>query len=80
MLKEVPNVRKDLGYPPLVTPLSQMVGTQSVLNVITKERYNVNWCFANWIYPEGELCLACTMFPKNFYWGAKTQENLKFYY
>lgn len=41
VLKEVPNVRKDMGYPPLVTPLSQMVGTQSVLNVITGERYKM---------------------------------------
>lgn len=41
VLKEVPNVRKDLGYPPLVTPLSQMVGTQAVLNVLTGERYKM---------------------------------------
>jgi oxaloacetate decarboxylase alpha subunit len=41
VLKEVPKVRKDLGYPPLVTPLSQMVGTQAVLNVITGERYKM---------------------------------------
>lgn len=41
VLKEVPNVRKDLGYPPLVTPLSQMVGTQAVLNVITGQRYKM---------------------------------------
>ena len=41
VLKEVPNVRKDLGYPPLVTPLSQMVGTQAVLNVVTGERYKM---------------------------------------
>ena len=41
VLKEVPNVRKDLGYPPLVTPLSQMVGTQAVLNVVTGERYKI---------------------------------------
>ena len=41
VLKEVPQVRKDLGYPPLVTPLSQMVGTQAVLNVISKERYKM---------------------------------------
>ncbi len=41
VLKEVPKVRKDLGYPPLVTPLSQMVGTQSVMNVLTKERYKM---------------------------------------
>lgn len=39
VLKEIPRVRKDLGYPPLVTPLSQMVGTQAVLNVLTGERY-----------------------------------------
>ena len=41
VLVEVPNVRKDLGYPPLVTPLSQMVGTQAVLNVLNKERYKM---------------------------------------
>lgn len=41
VLKEVPNVRKDLGYPPLVTPTSQIVGTQAVLNVLTGERYKV---------------------------------------
>ena len=38
-LAEVPNVRKDLGYPPLVTPLSQMVGNQAVINVLLGERY-----------------------------------------
>ena len=41
VLKEVPRVRKDLGYPPLVTPLSQMVGTQAVMNVMTGERYKM---------------------------------------
>jgi len=41
VLKEVPAVRKDMGYPPLVTPLSQMVGTQAVLNVISGERYKM---------------------------------------
>lgn len=41
VLTEVPNVRKDLGYPPLVTPLSQMVGTQAVLNVLSGERYKI---------------------------------------
>lgn len=41
VLKEIPNVRKDLGYPPLVTPLSQMVGTQSVMNVISDEKYKM---------------------------------------
>ncbi|HJK02025.1 MAG TPA: pyruvate/oxaloacetate carboxyltransferase [Methanocorpusculum sp.] len=39
VLKEIPTVRKDLGYPPLVTPTSQIVGTQAVLNVLTGERY-----------------------------------------
>lgn len=39
VLNEIPRVRKDLGYPPLVTPLSQMVGTQAVMNVILGERY-----------------------------------------
>ncbi|WP_456472709.1 sodium-extruding oxaloacetate decarboxylase subunit alpha [Methanocaldococcus sp.] len=41
VLKEVPRVRKDLGYPPLVTPTSQIVGTQAVLNVLTEERYKI---------------------------------------
>ena len=41
VLKEIPNVRRDMGYPPLVTPLSQMVGTQSVLNVLMGERYKM---------------------------------------
>ena len=41
VLAEVPNVRKDMGYPPLVTPLSQMVGTQAVLNVLNGERYKM---------------------------------------
>ncbi len=39
VLDEVPRVREDLGYPPLVTPTSQIVGTQAVLNVITGSRY-----------------------------------------
>jgi pyruvate carboxylase subunit B len=39
VLKEIPRVRKDLGYPPLVTPTSQIVGTQAVLNVILGRRY-----------------------------------------
>lgn len=39
VLKEIPKVRKDLGYIPLVTPTSQIVGTQAVLNVLTGERY-----------------------------------------
>ncbi|ADL07951.1 oxaloacetate decarboxylase subunit alpha [Thermosediminibacter oceani] len=41
VLREVPRVREDLGYPPLVTPTSQIVGTQAVINVITGERYKV---------------------------------------
>jgi len=39
VLTEVPRVREDLGYPPLVTPTSQIVGTQAVLNVLTGSRY-----------------------------------------
>jgi oxaloacetate decarboxylase alpha subunit len=39
VLEEIPKVRKDLGYIPLVTPTSQIVGTQSVLNVLAGERY-----------------------------------------
>ncbi len=41
VLKEVPRVRADLGYPPLVTPSSQIVGTQAVLNVLMGERYKM---------------------------------------
>ena len=41
VLNEVPRVRKEMGYPPLVTPLSQMVGTQAVMNVISGERYKM---------------------------------------
>ena len=41
VLKEVPEVRKDLGSPPLVTPTSQIVGTQAVLNVLMGERYKM---------------------------------------
>ncbi len=39
VLAEIPKVRADLGYPPLVTPTSQIVGTQAVLNVLTGKRY-----------------------------------------
>ena len=39
MLAEIPRVREDYGYPPLVTPSSQIVGTQAVMNVIMGERY-----------------------------------------
>jgi pyruvate carboxylase subunit B len=39
VMAEIPQVRKDLGYPPLVTPTSQIVGTQAVLNVLTGKRY-----------------------------------------
>jgi oxaloacetate decarboxylase alpha subunit len=41
VLKEVPRVRADLGYPPLVTPMSQMVGTQALFNVLAGERYKL---------------------------------------
>ena len=39
VMAEIPKVRKDLGYPPLVTPTSQIVGTQAVINVLTDKRY-----------------------------------------
>ena len=41
VLEEVPRVRKELGYPPLVTPTSQLVGIQAVLNVISGKRYSI---------------------------------------
>ncbi|NMB34000.1 MAG: oxaloacetate decarboxylase subunit alpha [Clostridium sp.] len=41
VLKEVPRVREDFGFPPLVTPSSQIVGTQAVLNIVTGERYKM---------------------------------------
>lgn len=41
VLREVPRVRKDAGYPPLVTPTSQIVGTQAVFNIIGGERYKM---------------------------------------
>lgn len=41
VLKEIPRVREDLGFPPLVTPLSQMVGTQAVFNVLSGEKYKM---------------------------------------
>ncbi len=41
VLKEIPNVRKDFGEPPLVTPSSQIVGTQAVMNVLAGERYKM---------------------------------------
>jgi len=41
VLSEVPRVREDFGYPPLVTPTSQIVGTQAVLNVLSGERYKM---------------------------------------
>ncbi|MBA1337095.1 MAG: Pyruvate:Oxaloacetate transcarboxylase domain protein [Firmicutes bacterium] len=41
VLNEIPKVREDLGYPPLVTPTSQIVGTQAVMNVLSGERYKM---------------------------------------
>lgn len=56
-LKEIPEVRKDLGYPPLVTPLSQMVGNQAVTNVLVGERYkNISKEVKNYI--KGEYGIA----------------------
>jgi oxaloacetate decarboxylase (Na+ extruding) subunit alpha len=41
VLREIPMVREDLGFPPMVTPISQMVGTQAVFNVLSSERYKM---------------------------------------
>ncbi len=41
VMKEIPRVRAEVGYPPLVTPMSQIVGTQAVLNVLTGKRWSV---------------------------------------
>jgi len=52
-LEETPRVRKDLGYPPLVTPMSQMVGVQAATNVLTGERYkNVSKEIKNYLKGE----------------------------
>ena len=51
VLLEVPRVRKDIGYPPLVTPLSQMVGVQATSNVLAGERYkNISKEILNYIH------------------------------
>ena len=61
VLKEITEVRKDLGYPPLVTPTSQIVGTQAALNVITGERYKTittevrNYFLGQYGMPPGKL-------------------------
>jgi oxaloacetate decarboxylase alpha subunit len=41
VLEEIPKVRKELGYPPLVTPTSQIIGTQAVFNIAQGERYKL---------------------------------------
>lgn len=53
VLEEIPNVRKDFGYPPLVTPTSQIVGSQAVLNVLAGERYKM-------ITKESKACSAAS--------------------
>lgn len=61
VLAEIPNVRKDLGYPPLVTPMSQMVGTQATVNVLTGERYKMilkeikSYCRGEYGNPPGDI-------------------------
>ncbi len=61
VLAEVPRVRADLGYPPLVTPSSQIVGSQSVANVLTGERYKLvsteikNYLRGQYGKPPGEV-------------------------
>jgi pyruvate carboxylase subunit B len=62
VLEEVPRVRQDMGYPPLVTPSSQIVGTQATLNVLTGERYKVitnetkNYFLGLYGTPPGPVC------------------------
>jgi pyruvate carboxylase subunit B len=61
VMDEVPRVRADMGYPPLVTPSSQIVGTQATLNVLTGERYKVitsetkNYFLGLYGHPPGTL-------------------------
>lgn len=61
VLEETPRVREDLGYPPLVTPMSQMVGVQAVANVLTGERYKTvsnevkNYIRGEYGKPPGEM-------------------------
>ena len=61
VLKETPRVREDLGYPPLVTPMSQMVGVQAVANVLAGERYKTisnevkNYIRGEYGKPPGEM-------------------------
>lgn len=61
VLAEIPSVRKDLGYPPLVTPMSQMVGTQATVNVLTGERYKMilkevkSYCRGEYGTPPGDI-------------------------
>ena len=61
VLEEVPRVRADLGYPPLVTPTSQIVGTQAVLNVLSGVRYKQvtqevrNYLLGQYGQPPGEV-------------------------
>ncbi len=61
VLAEIPRVREDLGYPPLVTPTSQIVGTQAVLNVLTGKRYSTitnevkNYFLGQYGKPIGEV-------------------------
>ncbi|MBM4444246.1 MAG: pyruvate carboxylase subunit B [Chloroflexi bacterium] len=61
VLQEVPRVRTELGYPPLVTPTSQIVGTQAVLNVISGRRYSVvtqevkNYLLGHYGRPAGKM-------------------------
>lgn len=54
VLAEIPRVRADLGYLPLVTPTSQIVGTQAVLNVLAGERYK-EYHQGDGCHPEGDM-------------------------
>ena len=74
-LAEIPAVRKDLGYPPLVTPLSQMVGNQAVTNVLLGERYKqISKEVKNYI--KGEYGIAPAPVAKEFQEAAEALGDL----
>jgi pyruvate/oxaloacetate carboxyltransferase len=71
VLAEIPRVREDLGFPPLVTPTSQIVGTQAVLNVMTGARYKSvtnevkNYFWGNMVKHQHQLMLILEILPSD---------------
>ena len=74
VLKEVPRVRKDLGYPPLVTPMSQMVGVQATANVLTGEYKNISKEIKS--YVKGEYGKADVMAKSTYVNGEETERTI----